>query len=209
MKIVVVSDIHIGSHFSKEEKFLELVRDLETDLLIINGDLYDLYVKDPQDDVIALIKLNPKIKEVVYIRGNHDFHIKDHFPYLEVRDFYRIGDIVLTHGHQYDFLSEEFPTGKGFGKQIVVFRDWIERTFKFNVRLLLKKITFGLLDKMLFKAQKKAVEDNPGKKVIIGHTHHPMCKDPHYNSGCMVDEFFTYIVINMEEGIGTIGLIYG
>jgi predicted phosphodiesterase len=182
---------------------------LDTDLLVINGDLYDLYISPPGEDLLQIIKQNKNIKDIVYIRGNHDFHIKEYFPLIDIRDSYEVGDILITHGHQYDFLSQAEPTGKGFGKWFVVIRNWIETIFKFNVRILLKKITFGLIDKLLFKTQVKAVESNPGKKVIIGHTHAPINKHPYYNTGCMVDEFFTYMVINMENGIGRISLIIG
>jgi len=209
MKIIVVSDIHINSHFSKKDRFLELMSKIECDLLVINGDLYDLYVAPPGRDILKVINKNKKIKDLIYIRGNHDYYIKDHFPQLDVRDFYRIGDVVITHGHQYDFLSSSEPSGKGYGKWSVVIREWIEKTFNFNVRILLKKITFGLVDWILFKAQKKAVADNPGKKVIIGHTHAPINKHPYYNTGCMVDEFFTYMVIHMKDEVGSISLISG
>lgn len=207
MKIIVVSDIHLNSYYSKEDQFMELMSKIEADLLIINGDLYDLYVGPPNKDFIKVIKKNKNIKDLIYIRGNHDFRIKEHFPQLDVRDFYRIADVVITHGHQYDFLSEPEPSGKGIGKWSVVLRDWIEKTFKFNVRIFMKKISFGLIDWMLFKAQKKAVADNPGKKIIIGHTHAPINKHPYYNTGCMVDEYFTYMVINIENDVSNISLV--
>jgi len=210
MKLIIVSDIHINSHFSKEEKFLELMSKIETDVLVINGDLYDLYVGPPLKDVHTTIRKNKNIKEVVYIRGNHDFHIGDYLKHHPIVDKYEIADILITHGHQYDFLSEPEPTGKGIGKWSVVFRNWVERIFNFNVRIVMKKVSFGLIDWMLFKAQKKAVESNPGKKVIIGHTHAPICEPPYYNTGCMVDEYFTYMVVNIdEEGNSSINLVHG
>ena len=63
MQIVIVSDIHLNSYFSKRDKFLNLVKKLKTDILIINGDLYDLHIRPPQEDIIAKIKENEKIKE--------------------------------------------------------------------------------------------------------------------------------------------------
>lgn len=210
MKLVIVSDIHINSYFSKKEKFLKLVRTLDTDILIINGDLYDLYLGLPTEDIINTIKENKSIKEVIYIRGNHDFWIKDYLTYLDVRDSFEIADILITHGHQYDFLSEAEPKETGLGKTMVVLRHWVEKTFKFNVRLVFKKITFCLVDTLLFKAQKKAAQMHPNKKVILGHTHIPVCKYPHYNTGCMVDGRFTYMVVNIDDGgNSSISLVQG
>jgi len=208
MKLVIVSDIHINSHFSKEEKFLELMKKIEADILVINGDLYDLYIGPPLKDVRKTIRKNKNIKKVIYIRGNHDFYIGDYLKRHTILDKYEIADIVITHGHQYDFLSETEPTGKGFGKWSVVFRNWVEKTFNFNVRIAMKKISFGLIDWMLFKAQKKAAEAYPGKKVIIGHTHAPICKYPYYNTGCMVDDYFTYIIVYIDDkGNSSINLV--
>ena len=99
MKLIIVSDIHINSYFSKEEKFLNLMSKIECDVLVINGDLYDLYVGPPQKDVHKILKQNRNIKEIVYIRGNHDFHINDYLQghsekssRLEVLDFYEVGE---------------------------------------------------------------------------------------------------------------------
>ena len=207
MKITIVSDIHINSFFTKEKKFLELMDTLETDLLVINGDLYDLYLGPPKKDVIKDIKKNKNIKDIVYIRGNHDFRIKDHFTGIKIYDFYEIGDLYITHGHQYDFLSKEEPRKYGYGVWTVKIRDWIERVFKFNVRIFLKKLSFGSIDKLLFRAQKLAVLDKPNKKIILGHTHLPINDPPYYNCGCMVDDFFTYMDIDIENGVSNINLI--
>ena len=43
-KIIVVSDIHINAYGSERNKFIKFLNLLECDLLIINGDLFDLYL---------------------------------------------------------------------------------------------------------------------------------------------------------------------
>ena len=210
MQVTVVSDIHINSYFSKEEKFLDLVSKLKTDVLVINGDLYDLYLGPPRLDIQKIFENNTSIGEVVYIRGNHDYNIKDYLDPSEhknIRDSYEIADVLITHGHQYDHLTETEPSGNGSSKWIVVARQWVEESLHINVRLLLKKISFGLIDRLLLKAQEKAIAENPGKKVILGHTHVPLCEHPYYNTGCMTDEHFTYLIIEIEEGVSTISLV--
>lgn len=200
MKLVVLSDIHLNSFFSKKEKFLKFLGNLSADILVINGDLYDLYVGPPKEDIIQEIKKNSNIKSIVYIKGNHDFYIKDHLPSYNVQEVFRINDLVITHGHQYDSISSEIPSEKGFSKTICVVRNFIEKTFHFNVRILFKKLTFGLIDKKLVKSHDRAIEENPGKKVILGHTHLPMNNHPYYNCGCMCDEFFSHMVVDIDEG---------
>ena len=187
------------------------MRNLETDILVINGDLHDLYLGPPRLDLHDSFDKNPNIKEVVYIRGNHDYNIKDFLDPVQqdkIKDSFEIADILITHGNTYDyFYKGEEPSSEGIGKSITVLRQWLEEILHINFRLLMKKISFGLVDKLLFKTQEKAVAENPGKKVIIGHTHAPLCKHPYYNSGCMVDDHFTYLVIDIEDGLSTVHLV--
>lgn len=207
MKVVVVSDIHLNSYSSKKDKFIEFVKNLKADILVINGDLYDLYISPPKEEIIYKIKENKDIKSIVYIIGNHDFYIKDYFPDYTVQEVFRIADVLITHGHQYDILSNEFPPKDGFFTWFTKARYWIEKTFKLNLRILFKKITFGLIDKILIKAHDKAIKENPYKKVVLGHTHKSICVHPYYNSGCMVDDHFSYLVINIIDGLSHITLI--
>lgn len=205
MKISIISDVHINSYFSKWKKLLPLLESLETDLLILNGDIYDLLLGKPQFSIFDTILSNSKIKEFIYIPGNHDDNIKDYFPELLTQNSFEIGDIFVKHGH-IDDLAKKFKSSS-FLKWGCIIRDWLERIFKLNVRLLFKKVTFGLLDKILFRANIKAVNRYPNKKVIIGHTHLPTNKPPYFNGGCMTDDYFSYIEVTMENEVGTIKLI--
>ena len=56
LKVTVISDIHIGAYGSKKNKFLDLLRHLKTDHLILNGDIYDLYLGKPKIDIFPIIK---------------------------------------------------------------------------------------------------------------------------------------------------------
>lgn len=205
MKITIVSDVHINSRYSKSDKLNYLLATLSTDLLILNGDIYDLHLGEPEYSIFEIIKNNRGIKQYIYIPGNHDHNIRDYFPELAIQHSFDMEDIFVKHGHL-DNLSERYRPFF-FTKYVTIARDYIEKVFKINVRLLLKKMSFGLLSKFLFLANKKAARRYPGKKVIIGHTHLPQNAHPYYNCGCMVDDFLSYMEVTIEGKVSTINLI--
>jgi len=156
-KIIVVSDIHINSYGSEKKAFLEFISTLKCDLLVINGDLFDLYLGKVDHDLLR------KLPTFVYIKGNHD---QDIDKCLGAKDSYEIDDIVIIHGHQFDWMIK-IPR---FTKTVVRARYYL-----------------------LSRAQTKAKLAFKGKRVIIGHTHLPICEDGMYNSGGFIDGITTYM----------------
>ena len=191
MKIDIYSDIHIGSCHSKKDLFIKELETLSSDWLILNGDIYDLIVDNSIEvNIFQTIENNKNIKKFSYIQGNHDPGI-DKLLGIEVVNEIVIGDIVITHGHHFD--------SNIFHDNIVKLRDWVDKLFGINIRLFLLK--FPILGKYgerkLKEVQEKAKNNYPGKRVIIGHIHIPMCdKENHnYNCGAMTDSLHTKIVI--------------
>ena len=73
---LVISDLHLGSLFSKEEKIYSLLQETEFDELILAGDIID-FIKIPSftehtAKIFNLIEDLAKKKRVIYIVGNHD-----------------------------------------------------------------------------------------------------------------------------------------
>jgi len=179
-KIIVVSDIHINSYGSEKKAFLEFISTLKCDLLVINGDLFDLYLGKVDHDLLR------KLPTFVYIKGNHD---QDIDKCLGARDSYEIDDILIIHGHQFDWMIK-IPR---FTKTVVRARYYIESTFKFNIKKFLMRNFSSIVTYLLSRAQTKAKLAFKGKRVIIGHTHLPICEDGMYNSGGFIDGITTYM----------------
>jgi len=194
--IAVVSDVHLGSVYSKCKDFYYFIENLETDLLILNGDIYDLYLGPPISNIFELIENNPKIKDYKYIRGNHDHNIDTYFPLITFLDEVILEDIHITHGDQYDWLVKEESKLSGSTTRL---RNKIEKIFKFNVKVWSNKLFGKLINWILFRANKEAAKAYPDKRVIIGHTHIPVCNHPHYNSGGFVDDVLSYIEIAIDD----------
>lgn len=197
MKILVASDIHLGSFFSKESKFIEFLKQAEADLLILNGDIYDTILGNPVIDIFSLIDSNKKIKDYFYILGNHDTNIKEFFKDLEVHNKFEIADIVIFHGHTQNITGvyQESITNNS----ITSFRYLFEMIFKINIRLFVINLFKSIFNSYNLSCHNKAIALFPDKKVIIGHTHVPNDQHPYYNSGGFVDNINHYLEINIDD----------
>ncbi len=124
MKICLVSDVHFKYHTEREEDkatnaivlgfFRKIVG--EYDLLVLNGDIFDLWfdwkyciVKQYFPLLKCLADIREAGCEIVYISGNHDFWFGDFFPEILgvklIDDDYSISAdgkrILVTHGDLY------------------------------------------------------------------------------------------------------------
>jgi len=98
-KVIIVSDLHLGTKDSRAKDFIKFLETYKTDLLILNGDIIDGWAlnrgskwKKSHTNVISkLLKLSNKMK-IIWIRGNHDEFLNEfvglHFGNIEIRENY-------------------------------------------------------------------------------------------------------------------------
>lgn len=94
MKIAIFSDQHLGlGQSAKREAFFKLLQRLRSDCdeLWLLGDVFDLFIghfsfwrKEYQEIFEELQKWRSSGKRVLWIEGNHDFHIKAHLDFLDI-----------------------------------------------------------------------------------------------------------------------------
>jgi UDP-2,3-diacylglucosamine pyrophosphatase LpxH len=127
-KIVILSDVHLGTKDSKAKKLIDFLEENPTELLILNGDIVDGWAlsrgskwKKSHTEVISkLLKMSKKTK-IVWIRGNHDEFIGDYtdsvFGNIELREDYIIevaeskyfvfhGDIIDVFITKYKWIAK-------------------------------------------------------------------------------------------------------
>lgn len=122
MKIIGVSDIHLGYEKSESEAFRAFLNDLPSlnpDYFIILGDFIEMWRRSIAapllefSDIIAKLKELNKEMEVVLIAGNHDWHFmrmgrnpEIYSPPFRFKEMYTIHMdgffYSFKHGHQYD-----------------------------------------------------------------------------------------------------------
>jgi len=148
---LIISDLHVGSYHSKENKIYDLLKTIEYDELILGGDIID-FIKIPtfterSADLFELVS-NTKAK-VIYVVGNHDFSFKKFIGK-------RVSNVYFTDKYEFDYCGKKYRVehGDAYEKGIVhsrflmniisVVQDFLERYFKYNlaawlVRRALKK----------------------------------------------------------------------
>jgi len=83
-KSVILSDLHLGMNDCKPNKILNFLDSINTELLILNGDIIDFDAirrgskwKNKHMKVIVKLLDMSRHTEIIYIRGNHDNDVKD------------------------------------------------------------------------------------------------------------------------------------
>lgn len=174
---LIVSDLHFGSHNSKEKKFFEFIKRKEFDELILAGDIID-FIKIPsftEDTYNILNYIIRNDKKIIYIIGNHDNSF-DNFDNkilgnIEFKAEYNFNydgrTFHIEHGHR---LDKGIVGWNYLIKFISIVQDFFERKFNLELSKYLKYLTTS-------KKRVMRVWDFLHKSkydvFIIGHTHYP------------------------------------
>ncbi|MEM6686872.1 MAG: UDP-2,3-diacylglucosamine diphosphatase, partial [Bacteroidota bacterium] len=99
--VVVISDVHLGTHGCHANELLAYLNSIEPKKIILNGDIIDIwrfrkrYFPKPHLLVIKkLIDFTTKGVEVIYITGNHDESLR-RFSGATVGHFSLVDKLVL------------------------------------------------------------------------------------------------------------------
>jgi len=119
-KRLIVSDLHLGSQHSRVDLFLELLKSIEVDEIILNGDIIDVislnnkqFKNWPKEHSVVLQKILKFIRhggKVIWIKGNHELNLIDSFLNEEISGIYFCeeyiinNEILIYHGDKLDFL---------------------------------------------------------------------------------------------------------
>ena len=178
-KRLIISDLHLGSVYSKEQKIHQLLSTLEYDELILAGDIID-FIKIPTFTRYSakLFEFVTKLdKPVIYVVGNHDVGFRaflgetvGNISFVEQYDFEYCGRrFRVQHGDQYE---KGVVHWRFFMNIVSIFQDFLERRLKFNlaswwVNLFKKKHQL----KRIWDIIKNWNDD--ADVFIMGHTHTP------------------------------------
>ena len=175
---LVISDLHLGSFYSKEESLCEMIEQIEFDELILAGDIID-FIKIPtftKRTIKFIEALKKKGKPIVYIIGNHDINLTEFegetisgIKFVDKYQFdYADRTYRVMHGHQFD---TGIVTWRFSMKIISVFQDMLERWFRWD-------LATWLVNKKHKKRKLTRVWDilewnKEADVFIMGHTHIP------------------------------------
>ena len=181
MRRLIISDLHIGSLFSREEKIIKLLKSEKYDELVLGGDIIDFikipkFTKKSAEIFSIILKLNIPIK---YIIGNHDIAFNE-FDNIIINNCtflkrYEFEDnekkIRIEHGDDYDNFIIKWEYIMNI---ICLIANFIERFFYVDSDICLnfwekyrKKIR-NKVDKIQILEKNKDIDI-----FIMGHTHTP------------------------------------
>lgn len=188
MKILFVSDIHLGSPlFKLENELRDLINDKSYDYIYILGDVIDsweAFIWDIVHNHLDLIAdINNNGYKTVILRGNHDpdkTDLKLIFPKCKIYDDYEIllnngAKLKMVHGHEFDETAEDW-----FFRFLFVFH-WIGQRFGLNLKAWLRKRIYkkeakrqGVpVEDVVLPAEQKLIEKycEDYDALICGHGH--------------------------------------
>lgn len=211
--ILIISDLHLGckdgaDNFGdyKENWLINKIKELNPSVIIIVGDLFELWQTTYYKIFTKYYKLlNVLFKpSTVYIKGNHDWNIS------KSRDFrlYWAGKIVkkyeinidgkkaiFLHGHQFDKVNCN-PDTYWILKPIVWIYGWIERLFLKNKKTPASLEYTGNYNEYRIGAMK--LREKGYDLVIMGHTHFVENLEYYINTGSLTGSNFDTIFYKNE-----------
>jgi len=156
----IVSDAHYSS---SRPQLLEFIKDinskkLQPTQLIFLGDIFDALfggvvntIKKNQEMIVLLNNISQDI-ELIYIEGNHDYNLKNIFPYAKIFPItkqpllckYKNKKVILAHGDFGNDIGYKLYTSIIRNKIVLFTLNIINNLFN---NLILKKLDFYLNQK--------------------------------------------------------------
>lgn len=178
MKILIISDIHIGDpRLSNESKIISLLSNNKFDKIILLGDIVDCWLGGQKliknNKIIRTLNKISKSTDIVWVRGNHDSD-------LDMKSF--INCVTLN---VYDFIDNNIRFRALHGHQAYVDGNsaWYHKLYV-NIDSWLYLVTNGLINlsgaaDSVFNKYRSSIARGRLMKgfcdgadiIIIGHTH--------------------------------------
>lgn len=204
LEYVVISDIHLGTYGCKATELLNYLKTIEPKVLILNGDIIDIwqfnkryFPKAHMNVIKHITSLLSNGTDVYYITGNHDEMLRK-FKGFQLGNFKILNKLILTiddkkawifHGDVFDVTMKHSKWlaklgGKGYDMLIILntFINWISKLFGYGKLSLSKKIKNSVKSAVKFinnfeETASDIAIDNKYDYVICGHIHQPEIRE--------------------------------
>jgi UDP-2,3-diacylglucosamine pyrophosphatase LpxH len=228
MGIIAVSDVHLGYMKNKKESlsdtknFISFLEDLakRNDIthFVICGDLLDMWRRDMVGVTIEILHILEMIQdlqskmEVLYLAGNHDYHIchltKYNYPFGLMEGIDPKGGKKITeeggktylfkHGYDFELLMKKcecfFDLLCSTSDEAGEFKSWLWDQLKLDpiTKKLLSALLKTIEERMLMPENE--IDPNPFIKsslqkdevLVFGHTHKPFHSQDKINLGSWI-----------------------
>lgn len=213
----IISDLHLGSDVCRAGDILEFLYYLETEVLILNGDVFDNLnfnrLKSSHWQIIKKLRKITKETDVIWVRGNHDKDAEAicHLIGASFVEEYVISDysdraILVIHGDIFDSYINKRPLLSRFAdyiyRKIQAFDKWRGNNYHYSEYVKSKSKT---LLRCMYNTEQEAIKY--AKKhgfdgLIMGHLHraiHVNENIEYANSGSWAQKECNYITVNQGQ----------
>ena len=201
--LVVLSDVHLGTHGSRADELLKYLRSINPKHVILNGDMIDIWQFRkhfwPQNHTAILRHFMHWLRDgakVDYICGNHDELMRRYLG-LELGGFSILNHVVLEQAGKkvWVFHGDAFDKSMGHKWLAKWGGRWYDRSIRINKWLNKLFVLFGGRPRYISKAIKDWVKGIVKKKhnweevaanaaidrgydmVVVGHIHKPEMRE--------------------------------
>ena len=211
-RTIIMSDLHLGARQSQTDKIIDFLKDNQSEILILNGDIVDGWAiksgskwNDKCTKVFKkfMKKSNDGVK-VIWIRGNHDDFLKPLVPFelnniSVVRHYVHYGidgrQYFCFHGDVLDMVIIKFRWLAVLGSisydfiiKLNTSYNKIRKHFNLPYHSLANEIKKGVKGALLhikdFEENAKKLTKQQGYDVAVcGHIHQPKLEIDYMNSG--------------------------
>jgi len=140
-KTIFVSDIHLGTKFSKAGFFLDFLKDVEAENIYLVGDIIDgwaikrkiKWAQSHSDVIQKLLRKARKGTNVFFIPGNHDEFLRPFLPLV-------LGDrVIVNESFEYKGVDKKlyYVTHGDFFDSITMTKKWVAILGDYGYDLLL------------------------------------------------------------------------
>ncbi len=211
MKIIIISDLHLGGHHTRARALLMFLSSLPPDAtLVLNGDTLDharKHMPPEHGQVLERLRELSRTQPVIWLPGNHDEDVVLPDPAgIRFQADHAIGKrLYLAHGHHFDNIlvkNRKFFT-------------MLRKLYDLRVHLGLKPVHVAAVAKKfpwLFRILCRSLAGNAVQHareqgfaaVTCGHVHHAedlMIEGIRYiNTGSWTEDLLHYLEVD-EEGM--------
>jgi len=216
-EVTIISDIHLGSHVCNYKNVQSFLDQLNTKILVINGDLFDSWdfrrLKKNHWKILEKLRQLSKKTKVIWITGNHDgpAELISHLIGIEFLNEYIFHSenkkIIILHGDLFDDFISKYPK---FTKFVDYFYRFIQKIDQYwNTGYFYSKWakrsskTFLRCSELVADRAIDYCKNKKCNSIICGHTHLCLTKTKdnvtYYNSGCWTEANCSYITINSDK----------
>ena len=226
IEALFISDVHLGSKFSKSDELLKTLDQYKPNFLFIVGDFIDGWLlrnkpnlsKSNIEVLKKVLLLSKNNTQVYYIVGNHDEFLRIYgdmsLGNIKISNSVIWNDCYITHGDKFDsiILNNKWLSIIGsYGYELLLrindMIQYFQKLFKLKPRSFSKYIKYKFKHSFDFinKFENRLIDEaiiNNCNTVICGHIHTPNDKyinNIHYlNTGDWIENK-SYIIFNNNK----------